>query len=51
VFEADGVKLFRRFDFSLVDPLKPIRSLNRNGLFVQSDMWLRISQREGVDDF
>jgi cytochrome P450 len=48
---ANGVKLFRRFDFSLVNPLKPIRSLNRNGLFVQSDMWVRISQREGVDEF
>jgi cytochrome P450 len=48
---ANDVKLFRRFDFSLVNPLKPIRSFNRNGLFVQSDMWVRISRREGADEF
>lgn len=48
---TNDVKLFRRFDFSLVNPLKPISSLNRNGLLVQSDMWVRISRREGVDDF
>ena len=49
--EANDIKLFRRFDISLVNPWKPIRSLQRNGLFVQSDMWVRILQREGVDEF
>ncbi|KAF7503960.1 hypothetical protein GJ744_002985 [Endocarpon pusillum] len=44
-------ELFRRFDISLVKPWEPIRSVQRNGLFVQSDMWVRISQREGVDEF
>ena len=51
LLEANKIKLFRRFDISLVNPWKPIRSLNRNGLFVQSDMWVTISQREGVDVF
>lgn len=45
------MKLFRRFDISLLKPWTPIRSFGRNGLFVQSDMWVRISQREGVDEF
>ena len=49
--KTDGLQLFRRFEVSLVDPVKPIRSLNRNGLFVQSDMWVKISQREGIEEF
>lgn len=49
--EADNSKLFRRFEFSLIDPLKPIRSIARMGASIQSDMWVRISSRAGVDHF
>lgn len=36
-------ELMRRFDFSFVDPTKPIRSVNY-GLWIQKDMWLRVEE-------
>ena len=38
-------QLFRRYDITLVDPTDPWKSVNRNGLFLQEDMFVRISDR------
>ncbi|KAK3330032.1 cytochrome P450 86A1 [Apodospora peruviana] len=39
------VELLRRFDFSLVDPLKPFTTYDAS-LSIQSDMWVRVQRRE-----
>jgi len=41
------VELLRRFDMSLVDPLKPWNSVCC-GIFMQKQMWMRISKRAQV---
>jgi hypothetical protein len=38
--------MFRRYDISIVDPLAPWKCYNRNGFFFQSDMFVRMSERE-----
>lgn len=37
--------IFRKYDVSLIDPLKPWKCYNRNGFFFQSDMFVRITER------
>lgn len=39
------VELLRRFDFQVIDPSRPIKSFNM-GAFVQSDMWVRVTEYE-----
>lgn len=39
-------EIFLRYDIALVDPNKRWDSYNRNGFFFQSNMWVRISERE-----
>ncbi|KAG6037551.1 hypothetical protein E4U41_004922 [Claviceps citrina] len=39
------VELLRRFDFSIIDPTRPWKSINC-GVFLQSEMWVRASRRE-----
>ena len=39
-------QLLRRFDFQLVNPSKPWKSVNFN-IFLQSEMWVAVSLREG----
>jgi hypothetical protein len=39
-------QLLRRFDFQLVNPARPWKSANYN-LFLQSEMWVSVSLREG----
>ncbi|KAF2111803.1 cytochrome P450 [Lophiotrema nucula] len=41
------VELLRHFDFEILNPEKPWRSVNYN-LFMQDEMWLRVSERERV---
>jgi len=38
------VELLRRFEFGIVDPSEPWKSFNA-GLFLQSGMWLRVTER------
>jgi cytochrome P450 len=40
-------QLLRRFDFTLVDPAQPWKSI-ANGVFTQSDMWVTLSRRGAV---
>jgi hypothetical protein len=35
------------FDWALVDPAKPWRSINYTGIFVQDQMWVAVTEREG----
>ncbi|KAL8921692.1 MAG: hypothetical protein Q9208_005621 [Pyrenodesmia sp. 3 TL-2023] len=39
------VTLFRQYDISLVDPVKPLHNRCANGLFLQTDMWVHIKDR------
>lgn len=39
------VQLLRNFEFDVVDPTKPWTSINY-GIFMQYNMWLRVSKRE-----
>ncbi|KAL3468474.1 cytochrome P450 [Aspergillus heterothallicus] len=39
-------EIFLRYDFVLVDPSQPWQSVQRNGLFLQSELMVRISERE-----
>ncbi|OJJ60268.1 hypothetical protein ASPSYDRAFT_57695 [Aspergillus sydowii CBS 593.65] len=39
-------EIFLRYDIVLIDPSRPWQSVNRNGLFLQSDLMVRISERE-----
>jgi len=39
-------ELFRRFQWSLIDPMNPIVKNVNYGLFVQKGMWVRITERE-----
>lgn len=39
------LELFRQYDISLLDPITPLRSRCANGLFLQTDMWVRIMDR------
>ncbi|KAG6096819.1 hypothetical protein E4U30_001212 [Claviceps sp. LM220 group G6] len=41
------VELLRRFDFSVVDPTRPWKSINC-GVFLQSEMWVRARRRGEV---
>jgi hypothetical protein len=43
---TDTVQLLRQFDFQLVYPGRPWKSVNY-GLFLQRDMWVSVSLREG----
>ncbi|KAI2779816.1 cytochrome P450 [Daldinia loculata] len=38
------VELLRYFDFQLIDPKKPMHSVDRN-IFLQKDMWVRVTER------
>ncbi|KAL4928037.1 cytochrome P450 [Aspergillus undulatus] len=38
-------EIFLRYDIILIDPSRPWQSVNRNGLFLQSDFMVRISHR------
>ena len=38
-------ELLRRFEVSLVDPLKPWNSV-ATGIFVQKDMWMRFEEKK-----
>jgi cytochrome P450 len=38
-------ELLRRFDISIVKPEKPFNNVNRNGLFIQDDMFVRFEKR------
>lgn len=43
------VELLRRYDITLIDPSKPWSSVSA-GIFLQKDMWVRITRRgEGMD--
>ncbi len=48
---ADGLKIFVRYDISLVDPTEPWKSVAANGMFLQSDMWVRFQQLVDESDF
>ncbi|KAL8741130.1 MAG: hypothetical protein Q9184_008422, partial [Pyrenodesmia sp. 2 TL-2023] len=37
--------LFRQYDISLLDPVKPLNNRCANGLFLQTDMWVHIKDR------
>ncbi|KAI6092290.1 cytochrome P450 [Hypoxylon rubiginosum] len=39
------VELLRHFDFQLINPLKPMDSMNRN-MYFQKDMWVKVTERE-----
>ncbi|KAL2852325.1 cytochrome P450 [Aspergillus pseudodeflectus] len=39
-------EIFLRYDIVLVDPSQPWQSVQRNGLFLQSELMVRISERE-----
>ncbi|KAL8708613.1 MAG: hypothetical protein Q9220_006549 [cf. Caloplaca sp. 1 TL-2023] len=39
------VTLFRQYDISLLDPIKPLDNVCANGLFLQTNMWVRIMER------
>ncbi|KAL4877399.1 cytochrome P450 [Aspergillus karnatakaensis] len=39
-------EIFLRYDIVLIDPSQPWQSVNRNGLFLQSEFMVRISQRD-----
>jgi hypothetical protein len=41
-------QLLRHFDFQLVNPSQPWKSVNFN-LFLQRDMWVSVSLREAVE--
>jgi hypothetical protein len=38
------LQLLRNFDFAIVDPSQPWKTSNV-GLFLQSDMWMRVTKR------
>ena len=40
-------ELFRRFDWALCDPMRPMEKSNNYGLFVQKGMWVRVTEKEG----
>jgi cytochrome P450 len=42
-------ELVRRFDWSLEDPLRPLEWNRCYGLFLQKGMWMRVSERRGVE--
>jgi cytochrome P450 len=39
-------EMFRRFNWSLVDPIHPLTKNMNYGLFVQKGMWVRVTERE-----
>ena len=41
------LQLLRKFEFTLVDPVKPWKSFN-SGIFIVSDMWIRVTPRESA---
>jgi len=40
-------EMFRRFNWSLLDPIHPLEKNMSYGLFVQKGMWVRITEKEG----
>ncbi|KAL9016822.1 MAG: hypothetical protein Q9185_005819 [Variospora sp. 1 TL-2023] len=40
------VTLFRQYDIALLDPISPLRNRCANGLFLQTDMWVRFLDRQ-----
>lgn len=38
-------ELFRRFDWSVIDPMKPFEKNANYGLFVQKGMWVKVVER------
>ncbi len=40
-------ELFRRFEWSFIDPTKVWEKSNNYGLFIQKGMWLRVSKSKG----
>ena len=38
-------EMFRRFEWSLIDPLKPLDKNENYGLFIQRGLWLRVTER------
>ncbi|KAL8724299.1 MAG: hypothetical protein Q9166_008030, partial [cf. Caloplaca sp. 2 TL-2023] len=45
IFGKIIVTLFRQYDISLLDPITPLTNRCANGLFLQTDMWVRIMDR------
>ncbi|KAL9614526.1 MAG: hypothetical protein Q9167_000976 [Letrouitia subvulpina] len=43
------VTLFRQYDITLLDPVRPLKNICANGLFLQSEMHVKITDRN--DDF
>lgn len=39
-------EMFRRFDWSLIDPTRPLEKNMNYGLFIQKGMWVRVSERQ-----
>ncbi|KAF4556516.1 Cytochrome P450-like protein 48 [Elsinoe fawcettii] len=39
--------LFASYDIAVLDPTMPWKSVAANGMFLQSDMWLRMERRKG----
>ena len=39
-------EMFRRFDWSIIDPVKPFEKNVNYGLFVQKGMWVKVTERE-----
>lgn len=39
-------EMFRRFDWSLIDPQQPLEKNENHGVFIQKGLWVRISERE-----
>jgi len=38
-------EMFRRFDWSLINPLKPLEKNMNYGLFIQKGMWVKVSEK------
>jgi hypothetical protein len=41
-----SLQLFRHFNWALVNPEKPWRLFNSNGIFVINDLWVQVTPRE-----
>jgi hypothetical protein len=38
-------EMFRKFDSSLINPMKPLEKNMDEGLFIQKGMWAKVSER------
>ena len=45
------LKIFARYEIGVVDPTVPWKSVAANGMFLQSDMWLRFQRLVDESDF